>query len=165
MKILRVTIDNRRHRFDVRTRRQEFVFPYAKAEPTPTSRDRIAEVFVDPELGSEAFTYRLASGAEGSVHIDSVLEYNADPSYMADLTLYRLTQEARSRFESSGLPVREAARSLGTSPAQLYRLLDPTNYTKSLRQLMSLIHLLGYDVELAIAPRSKTVASAVPALR
>lgn len=55
---------------------------------------------------------------------------------MADLTLYRLTEEARSRLDSSGLSVREVARSLGTSPA-LYRLLDPTNYTKSLRQLMS----------------------------
>jgi hypothetical protein len=34
---------------------------------------------VDPELGREAFTFRLASGAEGSVPIDAVLEYNEDP--------------------------------------------------------------------------------------
>lgn len=116
MKILSVAANNRRHLFEVRTRRQTFVFPYAKADPTPSANDRIAEVFVDPELGREAFTFRLASGAEGSVPIDAVLEYNEDSSYMADLTLYRLTQEARCRLDSSGLSTREVARSLGTSP-------------------------------------------------
>ncbi|HVC71342.1 MAG TPA: hypothetical protein VNC61_13890 [Acidimicrobiales bacterium] len=50
------------------------MFPYTKADPAPLPTDRIAEVFVDPELGREGFTYRLASGAEGSVHIDAVLE-------------------------------------------------------------------------------------------
>lgn len=159
MKITAVTTDNRKRRFEVKTRRQIFMFPYAKANPAPTSSDRVAEVFVDAELGREAITYRLASGAEGSVHIDAVLEYNEDPSYMADLTLYRLTQEARSRLDTSGLSVREVARSLGTSPAQLYRLLDPTNYTKSLRQLMSLLFLLGCDVDVEVKTRRSRAAS------
>ena len=135
------------------------MFPYAKAEPIPMTDDRIVEVFVDPELGREAFTYRLESGAEGSVHIDSVLEYNEDPGYMADLALYRLSQEARERFEASGLSAREVARSLGTSPTQLYRLLDPTNYTKSLRQLMALLYLLGCDVDVEVRKRGPHAAS------
>jgi hypothetical protein len=33
-------------------------------------------VFIDAELGGEAFTYVLASGREGTVHVDHVLEYN-----------------------------------------------------------------------------------------
>ncbi len=111
---------------------------------------------MDPELGREAFTFRLASGAEGSVHIDAVLEYNEDPSYMADLVLYGLTQAARTRFESSGLSTREVARSLGTSPTQLYRLLDPTNYAKSLRQLMALLYLLGCDVDVEVTERLRS---------
>lgn len=159
MKITAVTTDNRKRRFEVKTRRQTFTFPYAKVDPAPTSSDRVAEAFVDTELGREAITYRLVSGAEGSIHIDAVLEYNEDPSYMADLTLYRLTQEARSRLDSSGLSVREVARSLGTSPAQLYRLLDPTNYTKSLRQLMSLLYLLGCDVDVEVKTRRSRAAS------
>jgi hypothetical protein len=153
MKILGVAANNRRRLFEVRTRRQDYVFPYAKADPAPSVENRVAEVFVDAELGREAFTYRLASGAEGSVHIDAVLEYNEDPSYMADLTLYRLTQEARTRFESSGLSTREVARSLGTSPTQLYRLLDPTNYAKSVRQLMALLYHLGYDIDVEVKRR------------
>ncbi len=159
MKILRVTPNNRRHLFEVATRRQTFVFPYAKADPAPSSEDRVAEVFVDPELGREAFTYRLATGTEGSVHIDSVLEYNNDPSYMADLALYRLSQQAGVRFEASGISAREVARRLGTSPTQLYRLLDPTNYTKSLRQLMALLYVLGYEVDVEIKARAPRVAS------
>ena len=161
MKILGVVANNRKHAFEVRTSRQTLVFPYTKADPAPSSTDRIAEVSVDPELGREGFTYRLASGDEGSVHIDAVLEYNEDPSYMAELTLYRLSEEARSRFEASGLSAREVSRWLGTSPTQLYRLLDPTNYSKSLRQLISLLYVLGceVDVEVRERPRRRVASS------
>lgn len=155
MKILGVESNNRKHVFEVRTSRETLMFPYAKTIPAPTSTDRIIKVFVDPELGREAFTYVLSSGAEGSVHIDSVLEYNEDPSYMAELAMYRLTQEARDRFERSGLSAREVSRWLGTSPTQLYRLLEPTNYTKSLRQLISLLYLLGAEVEVAVRDRQR----------
>lgn len=159
MKIQKVVANNRRHLFEVKTARGAMVFPYAKTEPTPSPDDRIVEVFVDPELGREGFTYRLASGLEGSVHVDAVLEYNEDPSFMADLTLYRLTTEARERFESSGLSAREVARWLGTSPTQLYRLLDPTNYAKSLKQLLSLLYMLGAEVEVEVRDRSRRRAS------
>ena len=155
MKILGVAANNRKHVFEVRTRRQSVVFPYAKADPPPSAGDRIVEVFVDPELGREAFTYRLASGAEGSVHVDAVLEYNEDPSYMAELALYRLSQQARERFEASGISTREAARWLGTSPTQLYRLLDLTNYTKSMRQLISLLYYLGSEVDIDVKDRAR----------
>ena len=101
---------------------------------------------VDPELGREGFTYRLASGAEGSVHIDSVLDVNADPDYLARLELYQLTLEARVRLEASGLSVRQAAERLGTSPPQLYRILDPTNYSKSARQLLAVLALGGASI-------------------
>jgi len=37
----------------------------------------------------------------------------------------------------------------------LYRLLDPTNYTKSLRQLMSLLYLLGAEVEVEVRDRPR----------
>lgn len=153
MKIIEVMANNRKRVFEVRTRRETFVFPYAQADPAPSSDNRVDEVFADSELGREAFTYRLVSGAEGSVHIDAVLEYNEDPSYMAELTLYRLTQEARTRFEASELSAREVARLLGTSPAQLYRLLDPTNYRKSLPQLISLLYVLGYEVDVEVKER------------
>ncbi|MGO9560076.1 MAG: hypothetical protein ACLPQS_00885 [Acidimicrobiales bacterium] len=153
MKILKVVANNRKHLFEVRTRRQTLVFPYAKSDPAPSSSDRVEEVFVDPELGREGFTYRLSSGAEGSIHVDEVLEHNQDPSYMAELTLYRLSQEARSRFESSGLSARQVSQLLNTSPTQLYRLLDPTNYSKSLRQLLSLLYVLGCEVDVEVKDR------------
>jgi len=155
VKIVDVVANNRRHAFEVHTRRQTLMFPYAKTNPTPTATDRIVEVFVDSELGREGFTYQLLSGAEGSVHVDAVLEYNEDPSYMAELTMYRLTQEARDRYETSELSAREVSRWLGTSPTQLYRLLDPTNYAKSLRQLISLLYLLGAEVEVEVKDRPR----------
>jgi hypothetical protein len=135
------------------------MLPYSKVQPTPTAGDRIAEVFVDPELAREGFTYELESGGEGSVHLDAVLEYNQDPTYMAELTLYRLTTECRERFDSSGLSAREVARRLGTSTAQLYRLLDPTNYSKSLRQMLALLYVLGYEVELEVRDRRARIVA------
>jgi len=159
VRIQKVIANNRKHVFEVHAQRQTLVFPYAKVEPSPSASDRIIEVYVDPELGREAFTYQLESGAEGSVPMDAVLEYNEDPSYMAELTLYRLTLEAKDRFDASKLSAREVARLLDTSPAQLYRLLDPTNYAKSIKQLFSLLYVLGAQVDVEVRNRPKRQAS------
>jgi len=67
------------------------------------------------------------------VHIDHVLEYNKDPAYLADMVLYKLTVWAQEEVEKSDLTTRELIRRLGISPAQFYRLLDQTNYRKSMR--------------------------------
>ena len=43
---------------------------------------------------------------------------------------------------------------LGTSATQLYRLLDQTNYEKSVDQLISLLQILDCDVELVVRAKS-----------
>jgi hypothetical protein len=164
VKIQKVTADNRRRRFEITTRRGVLPFPYGRCDPPPSPQDRLVDVHVDSELGREAFTYRLVSGAEGSVHVDSVLDVNADPDYLARLELYRLTLEAKVRLDTSGLSVRDAAQRLGTSPPQLYRLLDPTNYSKSARQLLAVLALGGASVTVADARRTRrTPHSKIPA--
>jgi len=125
VKIREVTVNNRRKAFEVAMAgRPPLLFPFAQLELSPTTADPVKHVYVDPELGAEGFTYVLDSGREASVHGDDVLEYNEDPAYLRDLTLYRLTLEAQKRIERTRLPKREIIRRLGTSPTQLYRLLD-----------------------------------------
>lgn len=154
MKLRAVTLNNRKKRLELETRsRQVYPFPFAKMDPGPTSDDRIAEVFVDPELGREAATYVLESGAEGAVHIEHALEYNQDPRYLSDLLAHKLTVEARRRMEGSALSRREVARRLGTSVPQVYRLVDPARPRKSLNQLVALLHVLDCDVELVLRDR------------
>jgi hypothetical protein len=150
VKIQTVEINRRRRMFEVGTRRGTFEFPFAVATPTPSVDDNVVEAFVDPELGREGFTYRLTSGEEGSVHMDSVLEYNNDAGYLADLALSQLTTQVRELYAASGLSARVIAKRLGTSPAQLYRLLDPTNYAKSARQLLAVLYALGYELDIGI---------------
>lgn len=150
MKVRKVALNNRKKAFEVHTYKTAYDFPYALADPAPGPKDRVERVFVDPELAREAFTYVLESGQAGSVHMDSVLEYNSDPSYMADLALYKLTLEARKLLDRSRLSKREITRRLGTSASQLYRLLDPTNYKKSLRQMLALLSVLGWGVNLQL---------------
>jgi len=154
MKIRSVTFNNRRNEFSVVSRAgAEFTFPYAKADPRPHPEDRIEEIFVDKELGNEAFTYVLESGREGSVHIEQILEYHEDPNYLADLLVYKLTLEAHQGIAGSGLSRRQIAKRLQTSVPQLYRLLDPANKNKSMHQLVALLHILNRDVDLIVKER------------
>ena len=69
---------------------------------------------------------------------------------MRDLLLYKLTLEVQRRVKISALSKRELIRRLGTSPAQFYRLLDQTNYTKSIDQLMALLGVLDCEVDLVV---------------
>ncbi len=155
MKIRSVTSNNRRNEFTVVTRSgSAYTFPYAKSEPRPDADDRIEELFVDKEIGNEGFTYVLESGREGTIHMDQVLEYNEDPRYLADLLTYKLTLEARSGVESSGLSRRQIAKQLKTSLPQLYRLLDPANTNKSMNQLVTLLHIVNREVDLVIKKKN-----------
>jgi len=155
VKIREVTVNNRKGQLELTVRSgKTFPVPYAKLDPRPTAEDRIRKAYVDKELGSEAVTYVLESGAEGALHIEHALEYNQDRSYLAELMIHKLTVEAQRRVDRSGLSRRELARRLGTSVAQLYRLLDPANSRKSLTQLLALLHVLDYEVEFVIHPRS-----------
>lgn len=159
MKIKKVLPNNRRHAFEVSTYRKCYEFPYAKLEVAPTRENPIARVYVDKELDREAFTYELDSGEEGTVHIEQVLEYNRDPRYLRDLLLYKLTLAAQNRVEQSALSKREMIRRLGTSPAQFYRLLDPTNYKKSIDQLAALLNVLDCDVDIVVNDKKLPAAS------
>lgn len=135
--------------------------PYSQVETAPSAADPLRELFVDDELGREGFTYRLESGAEGSVHIDDVLSYNEDPRFMRDLLLYTLTVEAQERVRASKLSTREIIRRAGTSPAQFYRLLDQTNYRKTVDSLLVLFAVLDCDVTVDVRPRGSLPAEMV----
>ena len=155
MKILEVQANNRRKAFEIRTKHGEYVFPYAQLEIPPRSEDRVVEVFPDEEVGNEAFTYRLESGAEDTVHVDAVLEYNQDPSYLNEVLLHQLTVEAQKALGESALSKRELIRRLETSASQFYRLMDPTYTNKSVGQMLALLRLLGREVDLVVRPKGE----------
>lgn len=154
MKIRKVAPNNQKKAFEVTTYSgREFSYPYAKLVPSPETANQVHEAYPDPELGKEGFTYVLESGDAGTVHVDHLLEYSEDPAYKARLALHRLTVEARKRVEASPLSKREIMRRLGTSQAQLYRLLDPANDKKSMNQLVELLAAVDCDVEIVVRER------------
>jgi hypothetical protein len=154
VKIIRVTAKNRKKVFEVRTRKGVWTYPYAKLDVTPSADDPLVTVYVDKELGREAFTYQLASGREDSIHIDRVLEHNQDAGYMANLLLYRLTVAANERLKSSSMTIRGLAQQLHTTPAHIDRLLDTTNHRKSVRQMLDLLYHLDCEVEFVVRQRA-----------
>jgi Cro/C1-type HTH DNA-binding domain len=154
VKIRGVQINNRRRAFEIRASSRRLVLPFAKVDPRPTAADPVVRAFIDKEIGSEGFGYVLRSGREGTAHIEQVLEYNKDPGHLRDQLLYRLTLEAQKRVAASRLSRRELIRRLGTSATQFYRLLDQTNYRKSVDQLVSLLQILDCDVKLVVRPKT-----------
>ena len=153
MKITKATANARKRAVEIQVGRRAYEVPYSRLPVEPTRDDPIDELFVDPELGREAFTYRLRSGAEESMHVDSVREIVQEPEYLRDLFLHKLTVEVRKGMAASPLGKREIARHLGTSPTQLYRLLDPEPGHKSLGQLLALLDLLGREVDVVVRPK------------
>ena len=151
---LDLRVNARRKAFEVRTSSRRLLMPFGKIEPRPTADDPVVRAFVDREIGSEGFSFVLRSGREGTVHVEQVLEYNRDPGHLRDQLLYALTLEAQKRVKASTLSRRELIRRLGTSATQFYRLLDQTNYRKSIDQLLSLLQLLDCDVRLVIRPKT-----------
>jgi hypothetical protein len=114
-------------------------------------------VYVDREAGKQAITYVLQSGDEDTVHLDDFLHYNRDPDYVRDVTLYNLTVQAVDLVKRSKLAKRELARKLKTSLAQVYRLLDPTNYRKTIDQMVRLLACLDCTVDIRVY-ESKDIA-------
>jgi len=122
------------------------------AGPEEAAHGRYDAVLLYEETACEAFTYRLRSGKEETVHLDVVLEFNRHPGYLNDLLLHRLTVEAIHALDESDLSKRELTRRLGTSASQLYRLLDPTNTAKSIGQMLALLRILGREVDFVVRP-------------
>lgn len=150
MTIRRVRANKNKKCLEIHTSKGVLALPFAKLGLVPTADNTIRKVYVDAELANRAVTYVLESGEEDSVHLDAFLDYNKDPDYMKKMALYNLTLTALELVKQSSLPKREIARKLKTSPAQLYRLLDPANDSKSLDQMVRLVASLGYEVSFAL---------------
>jgi len=155
VKLKSVAYNNRRKVFLLHTEKGKMEFPYAAAQPQPVPGDYVREAYVDPELGNEAFSYRLESGAEGAIHGDSILEQNEDPEHLSGLMLYHLTLALRDAIEKSPLSKREIIKKSRISAPQLYRLLDPVKTGKSASQIFRVLYALNHDLEFTIhRPRS-----------
>lgn len=159
MKIRSVRFSNRRKMFEVTTWSNTFPFPYEKALPAPTADDPVVSCLVDDELAREAFVVATMSGRKTTVHIEQVLEYNRDPGYLHDLFLYELTLEAQRRVNVSDLSRDEIIRRLGISEAQFDRLLDQTNYRKSVDRVLNLLHVLNCDVQVIVRAGDRAAMS------
>lgn len=147
MKIRSLQINRKKKGFEIKTAKGDFFYPFSKLNPAPISPNGIISAFIDPDLGNEGVTYSLASGKEGSLMLDAFLDYNRDPDYLRKMSVYKLTLKAIKMAQKSKLSKREMARKLQTSPAQIYRLLNPKNTTKSMDELYRFITHLGGEVE------------------
>ncbi len=150
MKISSVRVNNRKKCIEISTQKGRLGLPFSRLRVKPTSRDRISEIYVDRDLGFRGITYALHSGKEDSLQLDAFLDYNKDPDLMRNIALHKLSIEAGKALRASGLSKHEVIRQLKTSPSQLYRLLDPSNYRKSIDEMLRLLSVLGCEVRWSV---------------
>jgi hypothetical protein len=150
-----VVANNHKRAFEVTTAAGSWDMPYWALPVRPDPGNPVAAVEVDEELARMGFRYLLADGSEDSVPLDSVLDFNRDPDYLRDILLFQLTARALKELETAPMSRRELIRRLGTSPSQFYRLIDTTNYRKSLDQMVRLLQVLGCEVEVSVTARSR----------
>ncbi len=147
MKIKKVIANNRKKAFEVHAGASVYVFPYSRLRLKPSEKAPLLEVFPDPEIGCEGFTYRLTSGKEDTVLMDQVLEYAKDPDYLRKQLLFKLTLKAQKRAGELQVSKREVIRRMGTTPTQFYRLMDQKNTHKTLDQMVRLLAALDCSVD------------------
>lgn len=150
MKIQSVQVNLKKQCIEISTVTGNYTLPFARLPLAPTPENPIDSIEADAELANEAITYRIRSGEEETIHLDAFLDYNRDFDFMHNLHLYNLTLQATELLNRSGLSKREVARKLKTSPAQLYRLLDTANYSKTIDQMLKLLHGIGSQVEIIV---------------
>lgn len=69
---------------------------------------------------------------------------------MRELLLYKLTLKAQKMLAVSRASRREVMRRMKTSPTQFYRLIDQTNYRKTIDQMIKLLSALDCSVDLVL---------------
>jgi hypothetical protein len=165
VKVERVAFNNRKRVFEVVLEGTVYEFPYDICDLVPSAADPVVRVFVDPELAWQGFTYVLRSGAEDALMADHILWFNREPGFMRDHVLFLLSLEAQKAMAASRVSKNEIARRLKTSASQLARLLDQTNYSKSIDSMVMLLVALGCDVQFTATRREARANPVAPAAK
>ena len=147
---MEVSHNNRKKLFEVTREGRTYTFPYAECDPKPVRGNYVVKSYVDPELGGDGLTYVLEDGTEGSVLWEWVKWANKDPDYLRDVALLQLTLLAEEKVAAAGISKGEIRRRLGTSPAQMARLLDREEKSKTLDGLVRLLAAVGCVVEFSV---------------
>lgn len=113
MKIRSVRCDDAMGRFEVRVSDMSMDFPYREADPPPTPENPVRDVFVDRELGRQAITFVLESGARGTVHFKQILDHwrgwsglgdrHLELLFREESFLLRLREEVADLFVAGGM--------------------------------------------------------------
>ena len=147
MKVVDVKVDARKKELLITAGRSTFRYPFAFV----SGGDAVVAAKSDPELGSEAISCFLASGETRTIHLDDIRAQLGDADYLREQMLYDMTLQALRIVRKKRVAKRALCRMLQTSPAQVYRLLDQTCYSKTVDQMLRLLQVLGCTVKLDIS--------------
>jgi hypothetical protein len=125
--------------------------PFSKLEVSPTADNPVVDIKIDRDLGGRGVLCQLKDGQELAIPVEAFLEFNRDPEYLREIELYKLTSRAIDLVENSGMSKRAICRRMGTSLSQMSRLLDPTNYQKTIDQMLKLLTILGATIDIKVA--------------
>ena len=130
-------------------RTKKYNLPFAVfPNKTIGSKNRLASITIDRELGKQAASFVLEDGSRGDFPADVVLYY-CDPSYDWS-PINQLKRALKDKLGGSKLSVRVLADALNASPSQVVRLLQENRVSKQIAQLFRLAELAGYQIEFSL---------------
>lgn len=147
--------DYRSKGFIVHMGKRRLFYPFAMLDPRPTLKDPFIRGYADGTFGNEVVHYVLQSGKQGRISAEDVLHYYREVSELRGKVLYTLSIEAWERIQQSPLSRRQILKRLRTSASQLDRLLDETNFYKSINGVLDLLEVLGCDVDITVRSRKE----------
>jgi hypothetical protein len=150
-KIKQAAFSNRKRSISVAIGSATLELPFSKLEVSPNADNPAIGIKIDRDLGGRGVLCQLKDGKELAIPIEAFLEFNRDPEYMREIEIYKLTSRAIDLVKSSGMSKRAICRRMGTSLSQLSRLLDPTNYQKTIDQMLKLLTILGARIDIKVA--------------
>ena len=131
---------------------RKYNLPFAAFEDKKIhTKNRLASIAIDRELGGQAASFVLQDGTRGDFPADFVL-YHCDPTYDWS-PINQLKKALKNKIGAAKLSVRVLADALNTSPSQVARLLQEDKVSKQLLQLFRLAELAGYQIEFNLRKR------------
>lgn len=152
-----VEFNNRKRAFEVgiEGRDRTYLVPYGMANV----EGFVKRVEVDRETGRAGFVWTTHEGVEGAMLAEEVLWVHRDPDVRHEHLLYELTLEALQRKKQKNVGIRSLATMMGTSPARVQLLLQPTVYRhKSVKAMLVLLSALGAEVVFRVRDRDAALS-------
>lgn len=110
----------------------------------------IKKAWIDEETGFKSVGLEFEDGNIDYIPYDQPLSISGDPDFVLRNHIELITAHINKELAKQGISKHYLAESLNTSDNQIQRLLNPSLLNKNLKQLYTILDILGLRLELKL---------------